>query len=439
MRVTTVETPELGNRSYVVDDGTSAVVVDVQRDLDRFEPVLADLPDVGYVLETHVHNDYVTGGLELARRTGAAYGVNAADPVAFDRLPLSDGQVLRAGSLEVTVLATPGHTDTHLSYLVTSASPGVAPVLLSGGSLLYGSVGRTDLLGPDRTRELTLAQLRTARRLGALPAATVLLPTHGFGSFCSTGPVSGATASTVGDEAVGNPALTAVDEEEFVASLIAGLGAYPAYYAHMAPLNLAGPGPVPSGSSGSSAVDASTVRAMLQGGGAVVDLRPGPAYAEDHVAGTLSIPLGGQFATYAGWLTPWGAPLVLVAESVDDLDEARRQLARIGIEDAAGSTDGVAEIAGDGKRASFPRRTFADLARERLPGDVVLDVRRREEHADRHLEGSLNIPLHELDERAGELPRARLWVHCAGGYRAGIAASLLEGRGFDVVHVDDTF
>lgn len=437
MRVTTIETPELGNRSYVVDDGDVAVVVDPQRDLDRVADVLDGIGgDLRYVLETHVHNDYVTGGLELARRTGADYGVNADDPVAFDRLPLAGGQVLRAGSLEVTVLATPGHTETHLSYLVrTTASSDVAPALLSGGSLLYGSVGRTDLLGADRTRELSLAQLRTARRLGALPAETVLLPTHGFGSFCSTGPVSGASASTIGREAATNPALTAADADELVDGLIAGLTAYPTYYAHMAPLNLAGPGPVRAGG---AAVPADRVRDLFSGAGTVVDLRDAAAYAERHVRGTVSIPLGGQLATYTGWLTAWGEPLALVAQDAADLAEAQRQLALIGIEHASATTD-LDGLAGDDGWASFPRRTFADLTRERRREDVVVDVRRRDEHADRHLEGSVNIPLHELGERYAELPRVRLWVHCAGGYRAGIAASLLEARGFDVVHVDDTF
>jgi hydroxyacylglutathione hydrolase len=170
-----------------------------------------------------------------------------------------------------------------------------------------------------------------------------------------------------------------------------------------------------------------------------VDLRDGAAYADDHLAGTLSVPLGTQFATYAGWLVPWGRPLALLAPDVEALDEARRQLGRIGIEGVPGTTDPFDLVAGDGKRASFPRRSFADLARERLPGDVVLDVRRRDEHAVAHLDDAVNIPLHELGDRHGELPRRRLWVHCAGGYRAGIAASLLEGHGFDVVHVDDSF
>ncbi|MFT4286181.1 rhodanese-like domain-containing protein [Nocardioides sp.] len=431
MDVTVVETPDLGNRCYVVDDGSVGIVIDPQRDLDRLD--LSGLTSVGLVLETHIHNDYVTGGLELARRTGAEYGVNAADPVAFDRLPLTDGQVLSVGTLRVTVIATPGHTDTHLAYLVESA--GEPPVLFSGGSLLHGSVGRTDLLGADRARALGLAQLRTARRLGSLDPATRLFPTHGFGSFCATGSVSTAAGGTIGDELAANPVLRVDDEDAFVDALLAGLSAYPAYYAHMAPLNLAGPGaprvaplPLPP-----AALD------RLLASGTVVDLRDAASYAADHLAGTLSVPLGDQLATYVGWLTPWGGQLALLAPTAADVEDARVRLARIGIEEVATASGPLDVVAPDRERGSFPRRTFAELATTLAADDVVLDVRRRDEYAEGRLSGALNIPLHELAERYGELPDRRLWVHCAGGFRAGIGASLLAGLGLDVVHVDDSF
>jgi hydroxyacylglutathione hydrolase len=438
MRVRTLSTPELGNRSYVVDDGTVCVVIDPQRDLDRLDGLLEH--DVSYVLETHVHNDYVSGGLELARRTGAEYGVNADDAVEFERSPLTDNQELRAGSLSVTVLATPGHTPTHLSYVVRDlGEPEAAPAVFSGGSLLYGTVGRTDLVSADLTRELAASQYRSAHRLAGLPEAAALFPTHGFGSFCAGGGASGADASTIADELDKNLALTAGSLEEFVDALTASFTAYPSYYAHMAPLNRAGPGPLalvtPLTSAGGD-----TIQRLLAEGATVVDLRPAVDFATRHLAGSLSVSLGSQFATYVGWLAPWGRPLAVIGEHRDQLEDARRQLARIGVEELAPAWGSLAELAPAAEVRSYRRATFDDLAAEAAAGDVVVDVRRDDEFDADHVRGALNIPLHELGERTAGLPRdRRVWVYCAGGFRAGTAASLLDQHHLDVVHVDDGF
>jgi len=195
-----IETPTLGDRSYLVHDGEVAFVVDPQRDIDR---VLALLEDRGlrltHVFESHIHNDYVTGGLALARRTGAEYLVNAADQVSFERTPVRDGEVLRIGPrMRVTAVATPGHTFTHLSYVLADA--GEQTAVFSGGSLLYGATGRPDLLGTQHTGALVRAQHASARKLaGMLPDAAEVFPTHGFGSFCAA-TQSEAVNSTIGRE-----------------------------------------------------------------------------------------------------------------------------------------------------------------------------------------------------------------------------------------------
>jgi hydroxyacylglutathione hydrolase len=204
--VEVVETAELGDRSYVVHDGSVAVVVDPQRDLDRVERVLAgrDLR-CRLVLETHIHNDYVTGGFELARRSGARYGVAAGEAVSFGREPLADGVEREVGNLRVRAVATPGHTDHHLSYVVEDGDGPAA--VFTGGSLLYGSTGRPDLLGPQHTDALAHAQWHSARRLAAeLPDTTAVYPTHGFGSFCSapTAPTSSPARSSI--RPAGSPA-----------------------------------------------------------------------------------------------------------------------------------------------------------------------------------------------------------------------------------------
>lgn len=190
MKVEVLSTDKLGDRSYIVHDGQHAVVVDPQRDIDRVEEVLARHGvRASLVVESHMHNDYVTGGYELARQTGARYAVNADDAVSFDRLPVRDGDILEAGTLRVGVVATPGHTFNHLSYTITdTAEPEQPPAVFTGGSLLFGSVGRTDLLGDEFTDELTHAQFHSAHRLAdALPDEASVYPTHGFGSFCSSG------------------------------------------------------------------------------------------------------------------------------------------------------------------------------------------------------------------------------------------------------------
>jgi hydroxyacylglutathione hydrolase len=441
MDVRVISTSELGDRSYVVTAGDDAVVIDAQRDIARVLAILAECgAQARLVLETHIHNDYVTGGHALAARTGARYGVAADDEVEFERVALHDGDVLDAGALRVTVIATPGHTDHHLAFAVAdTADPDGLPAVFTGGSLLYGSVGRTDLVDPNRTHELTHAQYHSARRLAReLPADTAVYPTHGFGSFCSAGPATGGDTSTIGAELQRNDALTTEDEQRFVDTLIANLTAYPAYYAHMGALNRRGPAepdltpPRP--------VDTAELARRLAAGEWVVDLRNRIAYAADHLAATVSVELGDQFSTYVGWLSPWGAALTLVGESPDQIAEARLQLVRIGVDDVAGAATGSpADLAGAGARRSYPRVDFARAADEMDADDVLVDVRRADEYADGHVRGAVHVPIDQLVRRVDELPAGRLWVHCASGFRASIAASLLERAGRWVVHIDDDY
>jgi hydroxyacylglutathione hydrolase len=436
MHIRTLETPDLGNRSYVIDDGTISIVIDPPRDLDRLEAILEH--DPAYVLETHLHNDYVTGGFELARRTGATYGVNAADEVGFDRLPLSDGQLMLAGDLAITVFATPGHTPTHLAYLARNlADPLAPPALFSGGSLLKRTVGRTDLIDPARTRTLASDQYRSTQMLSELPDDTALYPTHGFGSFCASGTGSTIGCSTIGEERATNPFLLTDDIDEFVGALVASFGPYPAYYRHVAPINRNGPGAPPSGPV--QRATQARIQELLDRG-TLIDVRRADEFSAQHLARSLSLPLGDQFATYAGWLTPWGEPLGLVGTTPDQIIGARRRLSRIGLDDLVTSWGLLDEVAPGAPQGTLRRATFDDLASERRGGDVVLDVRRPEEYADAHLAGAMNLPVHEIAARHHELARdSRTWVYCASGYRAGAAASLLQREGVDAVHLDDSF
>ena len=437
MRVDVIETPELGDRSYVVSDASHAIVVDPQRDIDRVERLLAELGvPVTLVLETHIHNDYVTGGHALARRTGATYVVAGRDDVAFTRCSAHDGDEFTAGTMTVLVMETPGHTDTHLTYVVRDHS-GDSPAVFTGGSLLYGSVGRTDLLGTHRTDDLTRKQWRSARRLAqSLPDEAPLYPTHGFGSFCSSGGASGGTSSTLGAEKTHNDALTIDDEQSFVDRLVAGLTGYPAYYAHMGPLNSQGPD-VPDLTPAAS-VDPAELAARIRTGEWVVDLRDRAAYAGRHLAGTVSIMMGSQFSTYLGWVIPWGAPITLIGDSPEQIAEAQRQLVRIGIDHLAGAATGeLAQLAADVPVRSYDRVTFEQVAAR--PTAKILDVRRNDEVARGRIKGSTHIPLHSLVDRLHEVPHGKIWVHCAAGFRASIAASILDRAGHEVVYIDDDY
>ncbi|MDP3890662.1 rhodanese-like domain-containing protein [Nocardioides sp.] len=439
LTILTIDTPSLGDRSYLVHDGEVAFVVDPQRDIDRVLDLLAEQAvRLTHVFETHIHNDYLTGGLALAEVTGAAYHVNEADPVRFERVPVSDGQEITVGDrMRVTALATPGHTYTHLSYALTDVTDGSAVGVFSGGSLLFGATGRPDLLGPDHTHDLVRHQHASAHRLAdLLPDEAGVFPTHGFGSFCSA-TQSDATSSTIGREKVANPVLTQ-DEETYVAELLAGLDAWPAYYAHMGPGNTVGPS-APDLSLPEPA-DAAELRRRIEAGEWVVDLRHRTAFAAGHAPGSLNFGLDGQFSTYLGWLIPWGTPLTLLGESAEDVAEAQRELVRIGIDRPAAHATGGPEDWSVDEPATFPTATFADLADVRHHREVVvLDVRRDQEFEEARIEGAVSIPLHELPGRVREVPRGEVWVHCAGGYRASVAASVLAAAGRRVVAVDDSF
>ncbi|MGX2998683.1 MBL fold metallo-hydrolase [Streptomyces sp. JNUCC 64] len=459
--VDTLEFAGLGNRSYLAGGPEAAVAVDPPRDVDRVLAAAARRNvRIAYVVETHLHNDYVTGGLELARISGARYLVPAAASVSFDRVPVADGDTVRVDrGLTLRAIATPGHTPHHTSYVLTEDGRDVAA--FTGGSLLIGGVGRPDLVEPRLTEELAHAQHASAHRLADTLADDVpVLPTHGFGSFCASGTGEGG-ASTIGTERLVNAALTQ-DAETFVAALLAGLDDVPAYYAHMGPANARGPAPVDL--TPPRPADADEIAARLAAGEWVVDLRGRVAFAQGHVAGSLNFEGDGKLATHLAWLIPWGKPVTLLAETPEQIAEAQRELVRVGIDRPAAAASGSPRtwIREGDTLAAFPRATFADLAAARAgswgasasgtgagdnrdgdgdgtAGPVVLDVRRTSEHAAGAVTGAVHIPLHELRGRLSEVPPGVVWTHCAGGMRAAIAASLLDAAGRAVVAVDDGF
>ncbi|ODR02120.1 MBL fold metallo-hydrolase [Mycobacterium sherrisii] len=436
MDVRVIETSGLGDRSYLVGDGEVAVAIDPQRDIDRVLELAGDLR-ITHVLETHIHNDYVTGGWALADAVGAEYLVPAGEDVTFSCRTVTGGDHIDSGAIHLEALATPGHTPHHLSYVLRTESGDTVGVL-TGGSMLFGSTGRTDLLGTERAEELTRLQYHSVRRLAhQLPASTPVYPTHGFGSFCSASP-SDDDSSTIGDQRDSNPALTQ-DDQDYVDDLLDGLAAFPAYYAHMGVINRTGP--AAPDLSRPAPVDPNELRNRIDAGEWVVDLRHRTAFAAGHVAGTYGFELSGPFVNYLGWLYAWGAPLTLIGDDDKQIADAQRQLSRIGIDNLIGSASGdIDDLSGGSALRRYRVADFGELADALDDGVLVLDVRQPHEFDDSHIPGALNVALHELPDRLDEIPAApELWIHCASGYRASIAAALLDRHDRRVVLIDDSY
>ena len=381
MDVELILTPGLGNGAFLITAGRDAVVVDPPRDAWR---VMAAAEERGWrvthVLETHVHNDYLSGALELHSAVGAEILAPARGRYAFAHRPMDDTDALEIDGLRVTARATPGHTPEHLAWEVWSDGDTAPAAIATGGSLLVGSAGRTDLLGADQTDDLTRAQFHSLRALATLPDDVAILPTHGSGSFCSVGPADAARMTTIGRERRSNPLLGLADETAFRTALLDGLGPYPTYYAEMGPINRAGPAVV-----GRLAlppeIGSDAVRSAVAGGAHIVDARSREAFAAGHVGGSLNIELGDSFASYVGWFVPFGAAVVLVLpEPVEDaLVEATTHLFRIGYDRIVGVLAGgvMAWVDAGGTVASYPVVSAAAAADELANGarPHLLDVR----------------------------------------------------------------
>ena len=448
MHIHSLETPCLGNRSYVVVDSGFAVVVDPPRDIDRVEALVeaAGGARIGLVLETHRHADYVSGGLELARRHRASYVVPPGAPEPrFPHVAARAGDVHGEGGLGIRVIATPGHTPHHVAYAIESDSGPVA--VCTGGSLLNGSVGRTDLYGAERTVELAHEQWWSARRLlEELPSDVRLLPTHGFGSLCSAGVAAATSATTLAEEAEANPALC-LAEDAFVDTLVSGYGPIPRHYERLPIINAAGPLPVDL--SPARVVGADEFRALRADGHWLVDVRDRRSFAHAHLQGSVNVESTGPLVAYLPWLLPAGAGVVLLGDR-EAVDSAARQLTQVGIDRPLGiAIGGPASWASGDPDAlrSYPVGTFAEfVAHEGAGAAVALDVRSGQEWRAGHVRRALHLSLPDLAEIAdpgrSQPPvsvTGEVWVYCGGGFRAAIAASLLDAAGARVTLINQPY
>jgi hydroxyacylglutathione hydrolase len=444
VRLTQYRIEGLGHLSTIVVDEAAGVaaVIDPRRDVDVYlAAARADDLRITHVVETHLHNDYVSGGRELAALTGATHVIGAGAELAHDHRPVRDGEAFDVGSIRFRTLATPGHTPEHVSYAVADTARADEPfLLLTGGSLLVGAVGRTDLLGAANARPYAAAMYASLHDVLLRHEDSVMVyPTHGAGSLCSTG-ISETSWSTIGFERRHDPLLTPMEVDAFARALLAGQPAFPRYFARMRPTNQAGPrllvGIVPE----IPPLAGTDLDAVLRRGALVVDARPPDAYAVAHVPGSLSIPAGPSFGTWLGWVVDADRPIVLIAEHAADLDDLARQALRIGYESTVGHVAGGFEA---WRREGRPVEPGATLDVETLAGLIaaggpespfVIDVRQPSEYEDGHVPGSLHIGAGDLPSMLDRLPADRpIATICASGYRSSVAASLLRAAGFERV------
>jgi len=417
--------PGLGNSAYLVDLGDGrALAVDPSRDVRALQLAAHRSGlTVAFAADTHLHADFVSGARQLVAYDGATVLASAAGRREFDHVGLGDGDEVDLGGLRLRALATPGHTDEHLSYLLLD---GDSPLgVFSGGSLIVGAVARTDLVDPERTVELARAQYASVHTLATLPDDVALWPTHGTGSFCSAPPRAERT-STIGIERATNPLLAATTEDAFVESLLASLGTYPSYFARLAEVNRRGPAVLETPLT-VPRLDARRVTRLLAEGAVLVDTRPAADYAAGHVTGALSIPFRDAFATWLGWIVAPDRPLLLLTGTAQDATDIAWQAAKVGYDTVVGELAGGWPAAVD---AGLPvSRTRLVLPHQVTPGQPVLDVRQASEYVSGHLPGARHLELGALATDPGAAAGTAV-VMCGHGERAMTAASLLEAAGY---------
>jgi glyoxylase-like metal-dependent hydrolase (beta-lactamase superfamily II)/rhodanese-related sulfurtransferase len=401
----------LGNSSYLVDIGDRrALVIDPARDARAYRQLAeARGLKLAYAVETHLHADFVSGSRELAA-IGATVIAPRAAGLAFGHAALAHGEAVDLGGLRLEAIGTPGHTPEHLGYLLVDGPRPVA---------------RTDLIAPDQTEPLARSLFRALHeRILRLPDDLPVYPTHGAGSFCSTGADGGRT-TTIGRERTANPLLAAPDEDAFLALLLGGLGTYPTYFERLREVNRRGPrvyGTFPA----LAALPVPEVERLAGAGAELIDVRPLEAFAEGHVPGSLSIALRPSLASWLGWLVADDRPLVFIPGAGQDRTDLVRQALGIGYEQLAGELDGGIEAWRDAGHALARTELVRTLDPER---DVIVDVRQAAEYATGHVPGARSLELGSLAGPAiGDLPRTETFM-CGHGERAMSAASLAERAG----------
>ncbi len=429
----------LAHASYLIGSEGEAAVVDPQRDVDRYimEAAAAGL-SIKYVIETHLHADFVSGHKELAARTGALIIFGAKAAATIPHRAVRDGDEIKLGRVNLRFMETPGHTPESISVLVVNTDVSSLPQkVLTGDTLFIGDVGRPDLAGSSGyTSEQMAAMLYDSlhEKLLKLPDDVEVYPAHGAGSMCGRN-ISQETSSTIGQQRQFNYALQPMSKDEFVRTMTTGLAPAPDYFSYDAEYNRAGAPPIKD-LPRPRALSPEEVSELTREGHAVLDVRAADEFGAGHVPGSVNIGLAGQFASWAGALIPVGAPLIVVADAPVQVDETVVRLARVGHESVRGFLSGGVEAWRQaGREASTLKQISVDELDEliKTKDDLqLIDVRRAAEYAAGHAPRARSLPLGpQLPQEAAGLDPARTTaVICQGGYRSSAAASLLAREGF---------
>jgi hydroxyacylglutathione hydrolase len=428
---------KLGNSSYLIGSEATglAAVIDPQRDVDRYLQAADGLGlRLTYALDTHLHNDFISGAHELLAQRGLVVGASAEAQLEFTHQPLYDGATLSLGDVTIGVLATPGHTPEHVSFTVNPLDHPTPTAIFTGGALIVGGAARTDLLGPELTGHLARQLYHTLHdQLLHLPDEVVVYPTHGAGSFCSA-PVSSDRTTTIGRERQWNYLLQAASEEEFIKQALSNLPDYPTYFRYMRPINQHGPR-VLNGLPLLPPLSPDQVQQQLAQGAAVIDTRKPRDFMAGHIPASYGIPLGAPLITWAGWVVPFGTPVILIADAPARREEAVRYLLRIGYDDLRGYLDGGLAA---WSAAGLPTRRVPSVSAEELRSQLergtaptILDVRHDDEWRAGHLPHAIHLAAGRLPLSLPPASRDEpLIVHCAHADRSTVAISLLERGGY---------
>jgi glyoxylase-like metal-dependent hydrolase (beta-lactamase superfamily II) len=431
----------LAHASYLIGDEQTrtAAVVDPQRDIDQYLAFAAQYGlRIAHVFLTHFHADFIAGHLELRDFTGATIYLGAAATAEYAFTPLADRQSVEFGRVRLTALETPGHTPESISILVFDLDRSTTEphAVLTGDTLFVGDVGRPDLrvaLGWSAGDLGGLLYESLQTKLLPLPDSSLVYPAHGAGSLCGKA-ISKETVSTIGEQRRSNYALQPMTKAAFVDLVTADQPDAPPYFTYDAVLNSRErPTLDETLERELNPMTLDQVLALQEAGGQLLDTRDPNDFAAAHLAGSINIGLGGQYATWAGTVLSRENPIVIIADPGREHESATR-LGRIGFDHVVGYLkDGLGSLASRPDLTATTERISAALASERLATGVplLIDVRGEREREQKHVAASINVPLNHLIERVGELPTHRpLLLHCAGGYRSSIAASLLHARGF---------